>query len=126
MMKYLFVFGLSLLIFSGCAPQKKYYWGGYENDLYNFYKSPQTPEDQASYMAQLSTLMENAQESKGLVPPGIYAEYGYALFKTGKYPEANVYFEKEKSAWPESKPLMERLIANVHVLMNKKTPLSEK
>ena len=126
MMKYLLFFGLSLLIFSGCGPQKKYYWGEYENDLYNYYKSPQTPEDQNSYMMQLSTLIANAQASKGLVPPGIYAEYGYALFKTSKYPGAIENFEKEKSAWPESKPLMERLITNVHVLMNKKIPLSEK
>lgn len=125
-MKYLFLFGLSLLILSGCGPQKKYYWGGYENDLYSLYKSPQAPEDEASYMTQLSILIENAKESKGLVPPGIYAEYGYSLLKTGKYSEAIEYFEREKSTWPEASPLMERLIANIHVLMNKSTPLSEK
>lgn len=124
-MKYLLFFGLSLLIFSGCA-QKKYYWGGYETDLYSYYKSPQTPEDQARFMTQLSALIAEAQELQKLVPPGIYAEYGYALSRTGKYPEAIEYFEKEASAWPESKPLMERVITNVRVLMNKQAPLSEK
>jgi len=47
------------------------------------------------------------------VPPGAYAEYGFLLFKQGDNRGAKAYFEKEKSAFPESGALMTKLIEQV-------------
>ncbi len=126
-MKRLILLGLAFLICSGCT-KTLYNWGSYENDLYQYYKSPQTPEDHERYMLELFNLIEEGESDGRTVPPGIYAEYGYGLYKTGKYQQAIQYFEKERSLWPDASPLMERLISNVRTIMaeQEKTSLRNK
>ena len=46
------------------------------------------------------------------MPPGLYAELGYALLEEGQTKEAVGYFEKEKTKWPESGFLMDKMIRN--------------
>jgi hypothetical protein len=77
--------------------------------LYRHYKDPQ---DKAKNLENLKEIIENA-EKEDRVPPGLYAEYGYALYETGIISEAIVNFEKEKAKWPESNILMEKMIRNV-------------
>ena len=62
-------------------------------------------------MASLKTIILAAQQEGKTVPPGIYAEYGYALYEEGNAPEAIKYFERERDTWPESRVFMEKLIA---------------
>lgn len=98
-----------LLAMTGCATNpQKYSWGGYEKGLYQNYKNPASQEDLAEKLAQAI----ESGEQKGNVPPGIYAEYGYLLYTSGKKAEAVAYFEKEKAAWPESSILMDKMIKN--------------
>ena len=101
----------------GCLPQTTYYWGNYENDLYAYYKSPQSPEDHEEYVGKLSILITKGERKGKNVPPGIYAEYGYALYKQEHYKEAIVFFEKERAQWPEAVILMDRVIKNVRTIM---------
>jgi hypothetical protein len=93
----------------GCAQNTMYRWGGYDEALYDHYKNPQRREE---YVAKLSGIIEAAEANGGVVPPGCYAEYGWALYEEGRATEAVVYFEKESKRWPESRPLMEKLIRN--------------
>jgi hypothetical protein len=94
---------------SGCAGKvTTYRWGNYDEALYAHYKSPQ---DRQAYIASLKTIILAAQGEGKTVPPGIYAEYGYALFEEGNSVEAVAYFERERDAWPESRVFMEKLIA---------------
>ena len=68
-------------------------------------------------------LIENSQELLELIqaselngfppPPGIYAEYGYALYLRGQFDGAIVYFAKEQEAWPESAVLMTTVIGRL-------------
>jgi hypothetical protein len=67
-------------------------------------------------------LIEETETTGRIVPPGIYAEYGYGLFQTGQYQDAMQYFEKEKSSWAEAAPLMDRMIGNVRKLVAEKEP----
>ncbi len=124
-MKRLIAIGLAFLVFSGCA-KTIYNWGSYEDDLYRYYKSSKTQEDRERYMSQLSSLIEKSGVNGRTVPPGIYAEYGYGLYQAGKYEEAILYFEKERSLWPEARPLMERIISNVRTIMAEKEKTSLK
>ena len=62
-------------------------------------------------MAGLKTIILAAQQEGKTVPPGIYAEYGYALYEEGNAAEAIRYFERERDTWPESRVFMEKLIA---------------
>ncbi len=93
----------------GCASNTLYRWSGYDEALYDHYKNPQKRDE---FVAKLSGVIEEAEKSGGVVPPGCYAEYGWALYEEGRTAEAVVYFEKESKRWPESRPLMEKLIRN--------------
>ena len=121
-----FVLALSLLtmLFSAGCTQRLYYWGDYEENLYAYYKSPGAPEDTLAYMGRLERLIERGEQPGRKVPPGVYAEYGYAFYKTGRPREAVQYFEKEKSVWPESGLLMDRMIKNVQSLAPNKPDTS--
>lgn len=98
-------FSLIAFLLSGCVTTK-YNWGNYENTLYSYYKNPAEAEE---FAENLSKIIVDG-EAKGNVPPGIYAEYGYILFISGKAQEAIKYFEREKENWPESKILMDKMI----------------
>ncbi len=93
------------LVLLGCSTTN-YHWGSYENSLYRYYKNPANVEELGEALAEV---IEEG-EAKGSVPPGIYAEYGYALLTIGKAQEAIIYFEKEKNVWPESNMLMNNMI----------------
>jgi hypothetical protein len=57
--------------------------------------------------------VEKSKTSGLLVPPGIYAEYGFVLAQEGKSEEAQVYFNLEKEKYPESKIFVDRLISTL-------------
>lgn len=108
--KALLVLGAAALLAApGCGKSTMYGWNGYNNTLYAHYKNPQKQED---FVEALRKIIESDESSGKKVPPGIYAEYGYALFEMGRPDEAATWFGKEKDAWPESKILMEKMIRN--------------
>lgn len=103
------VVALSMLA-QGCASGRKYAWGNYDTTLYAHYRNPQNLE---AHLERLEVIVRKAEsESPGRVPPGLYAEYGYALYEAGSTDEAIVHFEKEKAQWLESNVLMEKMIRN--------------
>lgn len=97
------------LFLQGCASNRNYAWGKYDSTLYSHYKNPQ---DKGKNLEKLKEITENA-EKEDRVPPGLYAEYGYALYESGNTSEAIINFEKEKAKWPESNIFMEKMIRNV-------------
>lgn len=103
--------GLALLLGLGACAQPKtmYTWGGYSGNLLGYYKNSYSLEQ---YSQKLRASIEQA-EAKGKVPPGIYAEYGYALLETGDSQQALVYFAKESEAWPESAVFMSKIIGRL-------------
>lgn len=119
------VVGLVFFMGIGCAAQTMYNWGRYEDALHVYYKSPRTPQDHQQYMAQLADLIEQSEHKSLAVPPGIYAEYGFGLYRTERYQEALQYFEQEKSRWPEAVPLMDRIMVSVRKLIEEKNTTSQ-
>lgn len=100
---------LAAALAAGCAPARLYRWNGYDEALYRHYRNPQ---DREAWVASLRTVILEAEQAGERVPPGIYAEYGYALFEEGQTKDASAWFEKEKATWPESRVLMEKMIRN--------------
>lgn len=110
-------FTYCLLLLTGllgaCVPQTQYNWGNYEDGLFNYYKDPEALD---ALMEALDATIAKGEADKPVppgqrVPPGLYAEYGYLLMVNGRRDEAAIYFNKEKSIWPESTFLMDKLIA---------------
>lgn len=100
-------------LLSGCGPTAKpplYYWGGYEQSIYTRYNKDDPPQVQAYLQEVIAT---GTTGGKGRVPPGVFADYGMLLYQQGRGAEAIQYFEKEAAAFPESAPLMTKLIARV-------------
>lgn len=103
--KYITLLTVILLGLSGCTTTK-YHWGNYEKSLYKHYKNPSEVEKLSESLADVIA----DGEAEGKVPPGIYAEYAYILYISGKTREAITYFEKEKTLWPESSVFMNKMI----------------
>lgn len=100
-----------LLTVSGCAGNRMYAWGNYDETLYAHYKNPQ---DHEKHLEKLKALVTEAETTGGgKVPPGLYAEYGMALYEAGQTDEAVKYFGKEKEKWPESAVIMDKMVRNV-------------
>ncbi len=70
-----------------------YYWGNYEQALYSYTKRPGEVDQ---YIESLGEIVAEG-EKRNKVPPGLYAEYGYALMTAGREAEALEYFEKERT-----------------------------
>ena len=100
---------LALLFFSSCA-QTHYSWSGYDQALYDHYKSPGEREQ---YIETLRIIILSAEES-GKIPPGLYAEYGYTFYEVGNYQQAIQYFQREADLWPESRNFMNKMIRNAN------------
>jgi hypothetical protein len=95
---------------SACSgPTSYYYWGRYPETLYAHYSAPQQRE---AWIEGLKTTILEAEQEGRKMPPGVYAEYGYALFEEGQTAEAIAYYQKERALWPESRFLMDKLIRN--------------
>jgi hypothetical protein len=92
----------------GCATRhQRYDWGSYDPSLYGYYKDP-TKIGELS--VSLAAVIDEANKNHALVPPGIYAEYGYLQLQQGKNSSAVELFKQEESHWPESKVFMDRMI----------------
>jgi hypothetical protein len=99
---------LILLVAAGCVTQhQRYDWGSYDPSLYGYYKNPANV---GELSASLKAVIDAASANKSVVPPGIYAEYGYLQLQQGKNSAAIDLFKQEESQWPESKVFMDRMI----------------
>jgi len=97
----------AVLCLAACAqPKLLYTWGGYPEHLLKYQQKSSTLAEYARNLRQDISLAE----AGGKVPPGLYAEYGYALLESGNAQEAVTYFAKESEAWPESAAFMHKMI----------------
>ena len=61
-------------------------------------------------MEQYQKLTEKQKGIRGTVPPGLYAEYGYLLYKTGKQKDGLNFLKEEVKLYPESEKYISRII----------------
>lgn len=103
----------SCLLFTGCASNGLYQWGGYEDQLYAAYKDPTKVE---SLRIKLEANIQASQSSGKKVAPGLYAELGTIYLQSGNRPQAISFYELERTNWPESAVLMTAMIQNLERL----------
>ena len=94
----------------GCASQGPYYWGQYEQRLQSAYDDPGRHED---FVVHLAEIITEAEKRGKRIPPGISAEYGYAMYRSGQLDQAIVSLRREAELWPQSAALMNRLIERI-------------
>lgn len=111
MKKILFLGAAALVLtLSSCGSTSTLYsWYDYEDIAYQYNKRT-TEELQAKVLEQYKKVTDKQKGVRGVVPPGMYAEYGYLLCKTGKNEEGLSFMKKEIELYPESEVYISRII----------------
>ena len=86
-----------------------YYWGSYEDNIYQAYTDPSEMTAQRQ-IEKMEADIEVARSKNKSLPPGFHAHLGYQYFLVGKVDLARSEFILEKKKYPESKVLMNRFI----------------
>jgi len=110
-MKKITVILTTLVIISlyGCGPNRMYHYGDYSSTLYD-YRKDSNGENLARHISEMESIVAESKEEGKRVPPGLYGEMGYMYMKTNKKGKAVEYFNLEKTLYPESRVLMDRMI----------------
>lgn len=102
--------GILILFLTGCQTVRPlYYWGQYEGSLYQNYSNPgkTSPDEQ---ILKLREDITKAAAAGLPVNPGLHAQLGYLYYSKGQLEAAQKEFETEKTLFPESTVLMDRLL----------------
>lgn len=86
-----------------------YTWYDTENATYQYLKK-NTEEDLAKAMEQYKLVVESPNGARKIAPPGMYAEYGYLLVKSGQIEEGLTLLNAEIENYPMSKVYISRII----------------
>ena len=102
-MRKVLMLAVASLLLCSCGPSAAvlYYWGGnaskgvtrYEDRFYDAYGKSQSPESLCDMLCVYEDMLRNPGGERGVVPPGICAEYGYLLLK----PETAAAFAESAS-----------------------------
>lgn len=99
---------------SACNTMQKslYSWSNYNVTSYNYLKNKD--EKSASELIKTYELIIAKQKgSREVVPPGIYADYGYMLIQSGKTEEGVKMMKMEVSLYPESAKFVSNILKTV-------------
>ena len=110
-MRNLTIAVIAIVALCSCTTTKSLYsWYDYEDATYQYNKK-RTEELKAKVLEQYKKLTENQKKgSRGVVPPGLYAEYGYMLYMSGKKDEGLGFLKQEIKSYPESETYISRII----------------
>lgn len=101
---------LGTILLTACSVQKPLYtWSTYANSSYNYLKNSDEKSTQ-ELIKSYKTIIEKQKGSRGVVPPGIYADYGFLLLQANKTVEGKAMLLQEIALYPESKVFIERIL----------------
>lgn len=114
MKNLLLLFSLIGLMSACVAPQQLYSWEDYDSSSYNYLKDS-NEKSIKDIKETYKKIIAKQTGTRGVVPPGIYADYGFLLLQENKNDEAKEMFLKEISLYPESKVFMERILKMIEL-----------
>ncbi len=116
MKKILYVGIVALaLLFASCATTSTrqpsiYNWSSYTKDTYDYIKSGEEDSIETVLKTYQWIIDNQTGTVRETVPPGVCADYGYLLAKSGRVQEGKKFLLKEKELYPESAPLVDSVI----------------
>ncbi len=110
MKKACFIVAACLL--AGCVTQPKdtYYWGSYEQLIYDMYNKPGSA-DPALQIDKLTADINAAEQAGKPVPPGVHAHLGMMFAMQGNVEQSQAAFLQEKTLYPEAAVLIDGMMA---------------
>lgn len=110
MIKKILLIGGCIVALASCSSTKNMYsWYNYEDITYKYSKKS-TDELQIKLLEEYQKITLNQKGLRAVVPPGLYAEYGFLLYKTGKNVEGLSFLKEEIKLYPESEKYVSRII----------------
>jgi len=105
---------ITALVFlaASCGSTKLYSWYDYQEDYYHYLKNADK-ESLDDLIKTYQKIIEKQKETRGVVPPGIYADYGWMLLEAGKTSEAKEMLAKEIELYPESEVFVSSILKRV-------------
>lgn len=101
--------GICLLQSSCMTTTTLYSWYDYEDATYQYNKK-HTDELKTKVLEEYQNVIEKQKGTRQQVPPGLYAEYGYMLYMSGKKDEGIKFLKEEIKQYPESEKYISRII----------------
>ena len=97
-------------LLASCSANKKslYTWNKYENTSYNYVKNNDENATKG-LIEEYKKIINNQKGTRGTVPPGIYADYGFLLIQTNRVEEGKLMLQKEIELYPESKTFINKI-----------------
>lgn len=109
-MKKIIVSSIAAVILSSCsAPTNLYTWSKYEKSSYNYLKN-RDEKSNANLEEEYKNIIKKQKGVRGIVPPGVYADYGFFLLQANRVDEGKAMLTKETDLYPESKIFIEKII----------------
>jgi len=99
----------ALLYGCGGGSRNLYYWGHYEDSIFDMYVEPGKTSI-GDEILRLEEQIEKTGASGMSVPPGLHAHLGYLYVTEGDYATAMIHFQSEKTKFPESTHLIDGMI----------------
>ncbi len=102
---------VTIVLLSGCGGGSKslYYWGHYEDSIFDMYVEPGKT-SLGDEILRLEEQVEETNASGQSVPPGLHAHLGYLYATEGDYAMALIHFQTEKTKFPESAHFVDGMI----------------
>ena len=110
--KLVFMLCLPLMALSCTTQSTLYSWGSYQEASYQYMKS-NTDQDLDKLLVRYQYIIDNQKKGRKVVPPGIYADYGFLLVKKGRVEEGLKLMKMEVALYPESAVFVGRIIKRI-------------
>lgn len=110
----------AVILLAACeSASSLYYWGDYEQLVYDMYNRPgkAPPELQID---KLSADIERARNRGKKIAPGIHAHLGLMYASVGNMAAAEAAFTNEKTLYPESAVLLDGMLQRAYEASQKK------
>lgn len=108
-MKKILYLSLTVLLLASCdAPKPLYTWSKYETTSYNYVKNSNEKSTKI-LIEDYQKIIDKQKGSRGVVPPGVYADYGFVLIQSNRMEEGKVMLQKEIELYPESKMFIDKI-----------------
>lgn len=119
MNKVIFIFTCAALavLMTGCGRQVQpplYNWGSYADSSAKYATKAHEKDIAEKHRAELEKIINDSNEKKQRVAPGLHAEYGQILFEMNKKELAKQYFILEKQTYPESSVFIDRVLIKLY------------
>jgi len=102
---------LASALLSGCkTTEPLYYYGGYQQSVYSYFKGNET--SVSEQISNLELAIEQATVNGKAIAPGVHAHLGMLYFESGNPVLGASHFEQEKALFPESTQFLDFLMNN--------------